>query len=173
VAATAALVATPLSSSPPQGGREQTERADAFTSVSEWKASVAAMAVSSLPPCGGPRRAKLALEVGERGSHGQSRCGHPPPYPPPQGGREQKNSAASRLSTIADGFCSNRRRWLWVPAFAGTTNSEISNNRPSYPAHAGYPVRRGFSIRSRMSLEYWITRWSLSSGRPKAGPVGG
>src|ERR1700686_4220184 len=23
--------------------------------------------------------------------------------------------------TVADGFCSNKRRWLWVPAFAGTT----------------------------------------------------
>jgi hypothetical protein len=23
--------------------------------------------------------------------------------------------------TLANGFCSNERRWLWVPAFAGTT----------------------------------------------------
>jgi hypothetical protein len=28
----------------------------------------------------------------------------------------------------------------------------------SYPAHAGYPVRRGFSIPALTSLEYWITR---------------
>jgi hypothetical protein len=32
------------------------------------------------------------------------------------------------------------------------------NKRPSYPAHAGYPVRRGFSIPAPASLEYWITR---------------
>src|SRR5712664_3737783 len=30
----------------------------------------------------------------------------------------------------------------------------------SYPAHAGYPVRRGFSIPSQSSLEYWIARSS-------------
>jgi len=30
--------------------------------------------------------------------------------------------------------------------------------RLSYPAHAGYPVRRGFSIQSLAPLEYWITR---------------
>jgi hypothetical protein len=29
---------------------------------------------------------------------------------------------------------------------------------PSYPAHAGYPVRRGLSAQSPTSLEYWITR---------------
>ena len=26
------------------------------------------------------------------------------------------------FGTVANGFCSNRRRWLWVPAFAGTTS---------------------------------------------------
>ena len=31
---------------------------------------------------------------------------------------------------------------------------------PSYPAHAGYPVRRGFSIPSQPSLEYWVARSS-------------
>src|SRR5258705_9902326 len=25
------------------------------------------------------------------------------------------------FGTMANGFCSNKRRWLWVPAFAGTT----------------------------------------------------
>jgi peptidoglycan/LPS O-acetylase OafA/YrhL len=45
--------------------------------------------------------------------------------------------------------------------------------QPSYPAKAGYPVRRGFSIPSMMSLEYWIVRRSLSSGSPKARPDGG
>src|SRR6185436_19211416 len=28
----------------------------------------------------------------------------------------------------------------------------------SYPANAGYPVRRGVSVESLKSLEYWITR---------------
>jgi hypothetical protein len=28
----------------------------------------------------------------------------------------------------------------------------------SYPAKAGYPVRRGLSTQSLMSMEYWITR---------------
>src|SRR5256886_13374560 len=31
---------------------------------------------------------------------------------------------------------------------------------PSYPANAGYPVRRGVSVESLKSLEYWITRSS-------------
>jgi hypothetical protein len=34
-------------------------------------------------------------------------------------------AAASQFGTLADGFCSNRRRWLWVPAFAGTTNGAL------------------------------------------------
>jgi len=25
------------------------------------------------------------------------------------------------LGTVADTFCRGQRRWLWVPAFAGTT----------------------------------------------------
>jgi hypothetical protein len=29
---------------------------------------------------------------------------------------------------------------------------------PSYPANAEYPVRRGLSILSLASLEYWIAR---------------
>ena len=43
----------------------------------------------------------------------------------------------------------------------------------SYPAHAGYPVRRSFSILSLMTLEYWITRRSLSSGGRSADPLAG
>jgi hypothetical protein len=37
----------------------------------------------------------------------------------------------------------------------------------SYPAHAGYPVRCGSSVRSPMSLEYWIARSSraMTGGR--------
>jgi hypothetical protein len=33
-------------------------------------------------------------------------------------------AAASRFGTVANAFCSNARRWLWVPAFAGTTQED-------------------------------------------------
>src|SRR5438874_3131451 len=41
------------------------------------------------------------------------------------------------------------------------------NRGPSYPAHAGDPVRRGFSIPSQPSLEYWVARSSraMTTGR--------
>ncbi len=32
----------------------------------------------------------------------------------------------------------------------------MSDEEPSYPAQAGYPVRRGFSIPLQASLEYWV-----------------
>jgi hypothetical protein len=32
-----------------------------------------------------------------------------------------RDAAASRLSTVANALRTNKRRWLWVPAFAGTT----------------------------------------------------
>jgi hypothetical protein len=35
-----------------------------------------------------------------------------------------------------------------------------ADSRSSYPAHAGYPVRRGLSDQSLASLEYWIARSS-------------
>jgi hypothetical protein len=37
----------------------------------------------------------------------------------------------------------------------------------------GYPVRRSFAVLLQASLEYWVTRWNLSSGSPKATPGGG
>jgi hypothetical protein len=42
--------------------------------------------------------------------------------------------------------------------------------RSSYPAHAGYPVRRGLSDQSLSSLEYWITR--LREGFAKVEQIG-
>src|SRR5512138_1257323 len=36
----------------------------------------------------------------------------------------------------------------------------LRHQQSSYPAHAGYPVRRGFSDQSSASLEYWIARSS-------------
>jgi hypothetical protein len=47
-----------------------------------------------------------------------------------------------------------------------TTRKKLSS-----PARAGDPVRRGFSVRSLTSLEYWIVRRSLSSGGHSADPV--
>ena len=43
----------------------------------------------------------------------------------------------------------------------------------SSSAKAGDPVRRGFSVQSSASLEYWVTRRSLSSGGHSADPVAG
>src|SRR3954464_7389356 len=43
---------------------------------------------------------------------------------------------------------------------------------PSYPANAGYPVRRGVSVESLKSLEYWIPRSSCAMAH-KAGDDSG
>ena len=43
----------------------------------------------------------------------------------------------------------------------------------SCPAGGRHPVRRGLSLRSLTPLEYWITRRSSSSGRPKPDRVAG
>jgi hypothetical protein len=40
------------------------------------------------------------------------------------------------------------------------------------PRDGGYPVRCGLSVHASPSLEYWIVRRSLSSGRPKGRTVG-
>src|SRR6266700_7931719 len=39
----------------------------------------------------------------------------------------------------------------------GNDNASATRS-PSSPAHAGDPVRRGFSAQARLSLEYWIAR---------------
>src|SRR5437016_6655985 len=70
--------------------------------------------------------------------------------PPRFGGHPQ--TAAGRPLPRNDGAWSDER----CAAFNGL----------SCPAHAGHPVIINVS-------DYWIARWSLSSGRPKAGPVGG
>src|ERR1700737_2730727 len=44
--------------------------------------------------------------------------------------------------------------------YLGPKAPESKRGPPSsYPAKAGYPVRRGLSILSSLSLEYWITRF--------------
>jgi len=36
--------------------------------------------------------------------------------------RRDPYAATSRFGAVADGFLSNEQQWLWVPAFAGTTD---------------------------------------------------
>src|SRR5260370_19977693 len=43
---------------------------------------------------------------------------------------------------------------FWLSSYLRSSVSQFS----SYPAKAGYPVRRGFSILSPAPSEYWITR---------------
>ena len=45
-----------------------------------------------------------------------------------------------------------------VPRIPGILRAGARTSHPSNPAHAGYPVRRGFSIPAPASLEFWITR---------------
>src|SRR5580704_12118039 len=64
---------------------------------------------------------------------------------------------------VSHSSASSMGRGVWVPAFAGTTN-ECGARRPQklvVPAKAD-PVRRGLSIQSLASLEYWVP---LSRGR--------
>jgi hypothetical protein len=48
-----------------------------------------------------------------------------PPSAQLRTGRGDPYAAASRFGTVADGFCSNGPRWLWVPACAGTTRCVV------------------------------------------------
>jgi hypothetical protein len=39
-------------------------------------------------------------------------------------------------------------------------SAQLATHPPSsYPAKAGYPVRRAFSVQSRMLVDYWIIRF--------------
>ena len=49
----------------------------------------------------------------------------------------------------------------------------VPHNNLSSSAKAGDPVRRGLPVLSSASLEYWVTRRSLSSGGHSADPVAG
>jgi hypothetical protein len=48
----------------------------------------------------------------------------------------------------------------YAPRNDGESGVALPHNSSSYPAKAGYPVRRGLSIPSLTSLEYWIARSS-------------
>jgi hypothetical protein len=65
------------------------------------------------------------------------------------------------ISQRRPGACSPETKALGL-----MKDDERQHNELSCPAHAGHPVITNVS-------DYWIARWSLSSGRPKAGPVGG
>src|SRR6266576_5534345 len=54
-----------------------------------------------------------------------------------------------RWGTVSDIFCNNKGRWLWVPAFAGTTCGELlrvhhMSRRPTHTPSS--PRKRGSSI---------------------------
>jgi hypothetical protein len=49
-------------------------------------------------------------------------------------------------------------------------NAGVPRPQLSYPAKAGYPVRRGFSDQSPESLEYWIARSSQAMTAESAAP---
>ncbi|MGX1317837.1 hypothetical protein AB7M17_001290 [Bradyrhizobium sp. USDA 377] len=80
---------------------------DASACVGLW--SKAATALSFPPPLRGPRRAKLALEVGERGSHELKSLPEPPPSLalPRKGGGNAAERAATFLPAI-DGHLHER-----------------------------------------------------------------
>ena len=43
-------------------------------------------------------------------------------------------SVSSHCGTVAETFCHHERRWLWVPAFAGTTSRKEHLICPSLTA---------------------------------------
>jgi hypothetical protein len=82
-------------------------------------------------------------------------------------------AAASRFGKVADGFCSNRLRWLWVPAFAGTTHSVVGscsmncrNSNFRQPRHCKY----SFAISPRVSREFLPERRALWYQRAQGMP---
>src|SRR5713101_6987023 len=50
------------------------------------------------------------------------------------GERRDPYAVSFLLGTMSDAFCNNDGRWLWVPAFAGTTCGEILRTRASSPS---------------------------------------
>jgi hypothetical protein len=80
--------------------------------------------------------------------------------------------AARRKNGLLRRFAPLRKRFPFV---AGNDDSQIIvlTLRSSSPAHAEDPVRRGFSVQSLASLEYWIARRSLSSGAHSRDPLAG
>jgi hypothetical protein len=65
-------------------------------------------------------------------------------------------AAASRFGKVANGFCSNKRRWLWVPAFRGddapcvarshTTNCSRFNFQTASPCADTASRSRGLNM---------------------------
>src|SRR5580704_14790168 len=95
-------------------------------------------------------------------------------------GQNQRNDrrqlqAVDRPPPVAEGislFTGEHGRSLWRETrplvaddgFQGVNGLVIflprsPHSTPSYPAHAGYPVRRSLSAQAPLSLEYWITRF--------------
>ena len=77
-------------------------------------------------------------------------------------------AAASRFGALADAFCSNAVRWLWVPAFAGTTQG-ADDSLAVVPAQAN-GVRACAQLGSlraqRRRLEKSARSWLLCFTKP-------
>ena len=73
----------------------------------------------------------------------------PPPPPLPHHGGQRGNPEAQGRGIFVRVY--GRGEALRVLRAAPRT-------MPSYPAKAGYPVRRGLSVKSPRPLEYWVTR---------------
>jgi hypothetical protein len=58
----------------------------------------------------------------------------------------------------------------FAPSDTGSDPDLSRHAKPSCPAQAGHPVRRGLSIQSLLSLEYWIARSRLRQGFDEALP---
>src|ERR1700738_1230062 len=68
-------------------------------------------------------------------------------------------AAASRFGTVANGFGYNSRRWLWMPAFAGTTH-HITRSRATHPRFSPFKKRcsptRLRDLARGFSREFWL-----------------
>src|SRR5947207_4540711 len=77
-------------------------------------------------------------------------------YDPAQcrpGERRDPYAAASLFGKVANGFCSNKRRWLWVPAFAGTTLESVARvDIPTTAVGSLSPCGRGRACTTKLNF---------------------
>src|ERR1700679_2106235 len=75
--------------------------------------------------------------------------------------RRDPYAAASHFSIVADDFCFNKQRWLWVPAFAGTTRCGARRDAHNSRAllNVNDDIRRVFSSRISVRVIGGSARW--------------
>src|SRR6185312_9773947 len=82
------------------------------------------------------------------------------------GERRDPYRVISLVGAVAETFRHHARRWLWVPAFAGTTRGEtVPGHNFSSRHHPSSPRRRGSSTPgtpclNRWAAAYWVARSS-------------